>query len=110
MLSSDMFQPILEGMTPLQKQICRRLAAGDNLFSVEARKSYSEVLARSSISPGSISDALKALVDSQVLCKPAGSPGGYTFDDPMFREWMTRLVSLSLPTSITLTTLPPSSR
>lgn len=91
-LNSDLFQPVLDAMTALQKQICRRLTAGRDVSSMEARKFYSEALARPNISPGSISDALKALVASHVLTKPAGSHGGYSFDDPMFREWLCQLV------------------
>jgi hypothetical protein len=53
--------------------------------------------------PGSISDALKSLVDMHVLTKPAGSHGGYTFDDPTFREWISRLVWVSVPTSVKVT-------
>ena len=106
MLSSELFQPILEAMTLLQKQICRRLAAGADVSSIDAKKAYTQALARPAISPGSISDALKSLVDSHVLSKPAGSHGGYTFDDPMFREWMTRLVWLSLPSKADIAVTP----
>jgi hypothetical protein len=90
MLNSELFQPVWDALAPLQKQICRRLAAGGDVSSAEARKAYSDALARNSISPGSISDALRALVDGHVLSKPPGSHGGYTFDDPLFREWLTR--------------------
>jgi hypothetical protein len=31
------------------------------------------------------------LLDLPVLTKPTGARGGYTFDDPMFREWMSRV-------------------
>lgn len=91
LLASDLFNPILDNMTALQRQICRRLAAGGDVSSVEARQAYSKALAKDSISPGSISDALKSLIDMHVLTKPVGSHGGYTFDDPMFREWLRRL-------------------
>ncbi len=86
----ELFQPVWGALAPLQKQICRRLAAGGDVSSAEARKAYPDSLARSGISPGSISDALKALVDGHVLSKPAGLHGGYTFDDPLFREWLMR--------------------
>ena len=91
LLTSDLFQPILEQVTPLQKQICERLAAGADVSSIEARAAYSKALLRKSISPGSISDALRSLVTLHILTKPAGSHGRYSFDDPMFREWLHRL-------------------
>jgi hypothetical protein len=97
LLASDLFQPILDKMSPLQKQICRRLVAGGDVSSIDARAAYSRALTKESISPGSISDALRSLVDMHVLTKPAGSHGGYTFDDPMFREWMSRLVWVAVP-------------
>jgi hypothetical protein len=90
LLASDQYQPILEQMTPLQRLICRRLVAGGDVSSLEARSAYSKALTRQSLSPGSISDALRSLVDLHVLTKPAGSHGRYSFDDPMFREWMKR--------------------
>lgn len=92
LLASDLFQPILDRMTPLQRQICRRLAAGGDVSSLDARNAYSRALTKDSVSPGSISDGLRSLVDMHVLTKPAGSHGGYTFDDPMLREWISRLV------------------
>jgi hypothetical protein len=88
LLAADRYKPVFDGLTPLQIEICRRLAAGGDVSSIDARNTYSKALARESISPGSISDALRALVDQHVLTKPAGSHGRYTFDDPMFREWL----------------------
>jgi hypothetical protein len=88
LLAADRYKPVFDGLTRLQIEICRRLAAGGDVSSIDARNTYSKALARESISPGSISDALRALVDQHVLTKPAGSHGRYTFDDPMFREWL----------------------
>jgi hypothetical protein len=53
----------------------------------EARALYAGALNRPSISPGSVSDALKSLIDAQVLTKPAGS-GGYAIADPLFERWL----------------------
>jgi hypothetical protein len=91
LLASDQYQPIIDQMTSLQKQICRRLAQGGDVSSADARHAYSRALGKENVSPGSISDALRSLIDLHVLTKPSGSHGRYTFDDPMFREWITRL-------------------
>jgi hypothetical protein len=90
LLASDQYQPIVDQMTPLQRLICRRLVAGGDVSSIDARNTYSQALTKQSFSPGSISDALRSLVDLHVLTKPAGSHGRYSFDDPMFREWLSR--------------------
>jgi len=92
LLASDQYQPLLDQMTPLQRLICRRLAAGGDVSSMDARDNYSKALSKHGVSPGSISDALRVLVDLNVLTKPAGSHGRYSFDDPMLREWISRVV------------------
>jgi hypothetical protein len=43
---------------------------------------------------GSVGDALRKLVDLHVLTKPSGTRGHYAFDDPMFREWFSKAMSL----------------
>lgn len=103
LLASDLFQSTLDKMNPLQKQICRRLAAAADVSSIDAQRAYAEALGRKVVSPGSISRALKSLVELHVLTKPAGGRGGYTFDDPMFREWMRRLHWYAQPTGIRVT-------
>lgn len=91
LLASDLFQSILDQMNPLQKQICRRLAAGGDVSSTDAQRTYAEALGTEGVSPGAISRALRSLIDLHVLTKPTGARGGYTFDDPMFREWISRV-------------------
>jgi len=80
-------------MTPLQKQICARLLTGGDVSSIDARRVYAKDLGVKTVSPGSIHRALRSLVDLHVLTKPAGSRGHYGFDDPMFREWLSRQTS-----------------
>ena len=46
------------------------------------------------------------MIDLHVLTKPAGARGGYTFDDPMFREWMSRLVWVAVPGGAQVMKLP----
>jgi len=74
-------------LTSLQQAIIRRLLTHAEISSQEARTLYAEALNRPSISPGSVSDALKSLIDAQVLTKPAGS-GGYAIADPLFERWL----------------------
>ncbi len=88
MLSAEIARPQFDALTPLQRQIAGRLAAGGDVSSIEARRSYAEALKRKTVSPGSINNALKALVQKHIVSKPVGSHGGYTFDDPAFREWL----------------------
>jgi uncharacterized protein len=91
LLASDLYQSLLDQMNPLQKQICRRLVSGGDVSSIDAQRTYAKALGREGVSPGAISRALRSSIDLHVLTKPAGARGGYTFDDPMFREWMSRL-------------------
>jgi hypothetical protein len=100
LLTSDQFHHILNQMNPLQKQICRRIAGGRDVSSIEAQREYGAALGTEGVSPGSISRALRSLIDLHVLTKPAGARGGYTFDDPMFREWMARANSEIQPAGI----------
>ncbi|HWJ18553.1 MAG TPA: hypothetical protein VNR65_07500 [Geobacterales bacterium] len=104
LLASDQYQSVLDQMSPLQKQICRRLAAGGDVSSTGAQRVYAEALGTEGISPGSISRALRSLIDLHVLTKPAGARGGYIFDDPMFREWLGRVTWLRLSTSVRVST------
>jgi diguanylate cyclase (GGDEF)-like protein len=88
MLNAEIAQPQFDALTPLQRQIAARLADGGDVSSIEARRRYAKALKRKTISPGSVNNALKALVQKHVVSKPLGSHGGYTFDDPAFREWL----------------------
>lgn len=100
LLASDQYQSVLDQMNPLQRQICRRLATGGDVSSIDAQRVYAMGLGTEGVSPGSISRALRSLIDLHVLTKPAGARGGYSFDDPMFREWLGRVTWLRLPTSV----------
>lgn len=87
-LSAEIARPQFDALTPLQRQIAERLADGGDVSSIEARRIYANALKRKTVSPGSINNALKALVQKHIVSKPPGSHGGYTFDDPAFREWL----------------------
>jgi diguanylate cyclase (GGDEF)-like protein len=88
MLSAEIARPQFDALTPLQREIAGRLASGGDVSSIEARRSYAKALRRKTVSPGSINNALKALVQKHIVSKPVGSHGGYVFDDPAFREWL----------------------
>ena len=85
--TDEAFQPLYDGLTALQQAIIRRLLTHTETSSQEARELYAQALDRPSISPGSVSDALKSLIDAQVLTKPARS-GGYAIADPLFERWL----------------------
>jgi hypothetical protein len=89
--TDETFMPLYEGLTPLQRAITRRLLAHAEISSQEARDAYAKELKRATISPGSVSDALKSLIDAQVLTKPAGTSGGYAVSDPLFKRWLEKL-------------------
>jgi diguanylate cyclase (GGDEF)-like protein len=95
-VTADIARPQFDALTPLQRQIASRLAAGGEVSSLEARRSYAKSLRRKAVSPGSINNALKALVQKHIISKPVGSHGGYTFDDPAIREWL-RVSANALP-------------
>jgi diguanylate cyclase (GGDEF)-like protein len=103
-LSAEIARPQFDVLTPLQRQIAERLADGGDVSSIEARRIYAKALKRKTVSPGSINNALKALVQKHIVSKPLGSHGGYTFDDPAFREW------LRVSQRVTARTLPLVSR
>jgi diguanylate cyclase (GGDEF)-like protein len=99
-LSAEIARPQFDALTPLQRQIAERLADGGDVSSIEARRLYAQALKRKTVSPGSVNNALKALIQKHIVSKPLGSHGGYTFDDPAFREWLRvsqRVATRSLP-------------
>ena len=55
LLTSDLFQSVLDQMNPLQKPICRRLVAGGDVSSIDAQRTYAEALGTEGVSPGAIS-------------------------------------------------------
>jgi hypothetical protein len=89
-LTDENFKPLYEGLTLLQRAIIRRLLIHAEISSQEARELYAKIMDRHSISPGSVSDALRSLIDEQVLTKPAGS-GGYAIADALFERWLKQL-------------------
>jgi uncharacterized protein len=90
LLASEQFDGIVRRLTALQRLICDRLVAGDDVSSAGAQRAYAHALGTRTVSPGSIHRALQSLIELHVLTKPGGTRGHYSFDDPMFREWLSR--------------------
>jgi Fe2+ or Zn2+ uptake regulation protein len=90
LLASDQFQTLLSKLTPLQRALCQRLAAGNDVSSRDAQQWYAKALGKKVVRPSAISRALDSLNALHVVSKRAGTRGHYTFDDPMFREWLGR--------------------
>jgi uncharacterized protein len=90
LLASDQFQALVTKLTPLQLALCRRLAAGHDVSSLDAQQWYAKVMGKDAVRPSAISRALDSLNALHVVSKRAGARGQYTFDDPMFREWLDR--------------------
>lgn len=87
-LVSGRFDAIWAKLKPLQQRICRRLARGDDLTSRAAREEYARGTGKTEIAPGTVHDALRALLDAHVLNKGAGMRGAYRIDDPVFAQWL----------------------
>jgi hypothetical protein len=77
-------------LKPLQQRICLRVVRGEDVTSVAARREYAQGSDKPETPPGTVNDALRALVDAHVLNKSAGTRGGYRIDDPLFAEWLRR--------------------
>ncbi len=77
-------------LTPLQQRVCVRIVRGDDVTSSAARREYAQGTDKPEIAPGTVSDALRTLVESHVLNKPSGTRGDYRIDDPLFAEWLRR--------------------
>lgn len=89
-LTGAQYGTLWSSMKPLQQRICLRIARGEDVTSVEARREYALGSNKSEIPPGTVSDALRAMVGSHVLTKSPGGRGRYQVDDPWFAEWLRR--------------------
>jgi hypothetical protein len=96
LLASDQFQVLVNKLTPLQLALCRRLAAGHDVSSLDAQQWYAKALGKKVVRPSAISRSLESLNALYVVSKRAGARGQYTFDDPMFRDWLTLAESAKL--------------
>ena len=96
LLASDQFLALVRKLTPLQLALCQRIAAGQDVSSLDAQQSYAKALGKEIVRPSAISRALDSLNALHVVSKRAGERGQYTFDDPLFREWLARPESAKL--------------
>jgi hypothetical protein len=77
-------------MKPLQQRICLRITRGEDVTSLAARREYAYGSTRAEVPPGTVNDALRAMVASHVLNKSTAGRGEYRIDDPLFAEWLKR--------------------
>jgi hypothetical protein len=97
-LVDSSFDATWASLTRLQRLICARIVDGAAISSAEARKLYAKGMVQRDVSPGSINDALRSLLDKRILSRVPGQRGAYRFDDVVFREWVSRLQRSSLTT------------
>lgn len=89
-LTGAQYGTLCSSMKPLQHRTCLRVARGADVTSAEARREYALGSNKAEIPPGSVNDALRAMVGSQVLTRSLGGRGRYKIDDPLFAEWLRR--------------------
>jgi hypothetical protein len=82
------FGSMWRSLRPLHQRICLRVAMGEEVSSIAARRAYAQGSNRKGVSPGTVSSAIKAMIAGRVLIKIAGVRGGYALDDPLFAEWL----------------------
>ena len=89
-LMGAQYVSLWRSLKPLHQRICMRIAKGGDVTSMDARVEYAWGSDRSEIPAGTVSDALRALVDAHVLTTAPGGRSRYRLDDPLFAEWLRR--------------------
>ena len=89
-LTGAEFDSLWRSLTPLHQRICLRIAQGGDVTSLEARQTYAVGTDREEIPAGTVSSALRALVNDHVLTKAPSGRSRYRLDDPLFAEWLRR--------------------
>lgn len=89
-LTGAEFETLWRSLTALNQRICLRIAHGGDLTSLGARKAYAVGSDRLEIPPGTVSSALRTLVNDHVLTKAPSGRSRYRLDDPLFAEWLRR--------------------
>jgi hypothetical protein len=87
-LGDNGFESMWLSLKPLYRRICLRVATGEEISSIAARRAYALGSSRKELSPGTVSSAIKTLMARRVLTKASGVRGGYALDDPLFAEWL----------------------
>ena len=87
-LTSGKYDALWAQLKPLQQRICKRLVRGDDVTSAAARQEYAQGSGKAEIAPGTVHDALRALLEAHVLNKGAGGRGAYRVDDLLFAAWL----------------------
>jgi AAA+ ATPase superfamily predicted ATPase len=87
-LTGAEYGTLWSAMRQLQQRICLRIVRGEDVTSLAARREYAQGSKRNEVPPGTVSDALRAMVMSHVLSKSTSERGDYRIDDPLFAEWL----------------------
>ena len=80
-LTGAEFETLWRSLTALNQRICLRIAQGGDVTSLEARKAYAVGADRLEIPAGTVSSALRTLVNDHVLTKAPSGRSRYRLDD-----------------------------
>lgn len=89
-LMGAQYDMLWRSLKPLHQGICLRIAQRGDVTSLDARIEYALGTNRSEIPVGTVSDALRTLVNDHVLTKVLSGRSRYRLDDPLFEEWLRR--------------------
>ena len=73
----EQYDMLWQSLKPLHQRICSRIAQGGDVTSLEARTEYAMGTERSEMPVGTVSDALRALVNDHVLTKASSGRSRY---------------------------------
>jgi uncharacterized protein len=83
------FSGLWRSLRPLEQQILRRIALGENLTSAQALKEYGKAAGRARVSTGSVDYALKKLQE-QHLVVSLGERGAHRLESERLSTWIRR--------------------
>jgi hypothetical protein len=83
------FSGLWRSLRPLERQILRRIALGENLTSAQALKEYGKAAGRPRVSTGSVDYALKKLQE-QHLVVSLGERGAHRLESERLSAWIRR--------------------
>ena len=89
-LTGAHYDTLWRSLKPLHQRICLRIAQGGDVTSLDARTEYAMGTNRPEIPLGTVSDALRTLVNDHILTKAQSGRSRYRLDDPLFEEWLRR--------------------
>jgi uncharacterized protein len=84
------YDVLWRSLKPLHQRISLRVAQGRDVTSIDARLEYAGDRHNGPVPAGTVSDALRAMLNAHVLTKSSGGRARYRLDDPLFEEWLRR--------------------